>query len=140
MPLLRKIQTLSLFLLVGAWTSPTLAGTSSYQCMISEQLQLQDDGRLLRPSNAWLIGKRFSIDRATGRIVGPEGGFWSAADSKFTVLATGNDRNSFKVQIAWPAASNGMHLTVISVDEFVKSMPKPFLAISGSEASSGLCE
>ena len=65
-------------------------GTFSYQCTISEQLFLQADGSVKRPPSPWLIGSRFSIDRRSGRILGPERSLWAFEDAVFAVLAPGN--------------------------------------------------
>ena len=115
-------------------------GTFSYQCTISEQLFLQADGSVKRPPSPWLIGSRFSIDRRSGKILGPERSLWAFEDAVFAVLAPGNAENSFIVSATSAARGGGVHHTAINVQEFIKSPKKPFVALSATELYSGVCE
>ena len=123
-----------------ALSAPAFPGTLSYQCHIGQQLEGKDDGTLARPQKPWLEGARFAIDRQTGKIVGPEAGAWTFADSTFVVHARGNDSNSFVVVATAQAAGGGVHVTVIAVREYQPGKKKAFLATSGAGAYAGLCE
>ncbi len=125
-------------LLLGC--QPAFSAVNSYQCVISEQLSINDDGTLTRPRRAYLIDQRFAVDRNTGQLVGPEGDLWQLADHKITVLARGNAENSFTMISIGPAAQNGVHATMLMIDEFTKGKSKPFRVLSGGQVISGVCE
>jgi hypothetical protein len=131
--------------LIGAATlmlasTASLAGSSAYQCEISEQLHLGGDGSLKQPPSPWLIGSRFSVDRDTGALVGPDHSLWGFPNSKSTVIARGNAQSSFVVLITTPACGDGVTATTIHVEEFVKGGAKPFVASKGTQVASGTCE
>jgi len=127
----------SCFVLGG---QPAIAAINSYQCIISEQQMLESNGTLKRPPDPYLLGKRFAVDRNTGHIVGPEQALWQLEDHKITVLARGNKDNSFIVVSVGPARGDGVHATMLRVEEFTKSKSKPFIVLSGSQVTSGVCE
>ena len=118
----------------------SLAGASTYQCQISEQLHLDAAGELKRPANPWLIRSRFSVDRDTGVLVGPDKSFWSFKDSRSTVLARGNAKTSFVALIMSAAADNGVLATTLVIEEFAKGQVKPFIVNTGTQVASGMCE
>lgn len=67
----------SLFLAAGLAAVPAGAAPGAFQCIVLEQLQARENGAATRPSNTWLIGKRFSINRVSGRHTGSEASNWS---------------------------------------------------------------
>jgi len=115
------------------------AGTNSYQCLIKEHLILQEDGSLKRPPIPYLIEQRFSIDRNSGRITGPEPGF-AFSDSTYEVLSYGNTQNSFVSTIQARSADHGVHFVYVRVEEFSRSKSKPFVIDEGGLIVSGTCE
>ena len=119
---------------------PAIAAANSYQCVIAEQQMLENNGTLKRPPQPYLIGKRFAVDRNTGHIVGPEQALWQLEDHKVTVVARGNKDNSFIVVSVGPARGDGVHATMLQVEEFTESKSKPFIVLSGSQVTSGVCE
>ncbi len=133
-------RVLSIASLLLCVCQPALGGANTYQCTIKEQLTLHDNGLLTRPPNAWLIGKRFAVDRDTGMLTGPETALWSTASSKYTVLARGNRSNAFTAIATDTAAENGVHTTLLKVEEYAPTTMKPFVLLSGSEVASGVCE
>jgi hypothetical protein len=116
------------------------AGLLSYQCVITTEINLQDDGKLRPFQRPIVLNKRFSIDRRNGALVGPEGAPWTFMDSTASLLATGNNANSFVATYTASSAGSGVHFTAIRVVEFNPNRLKPFVAISGSTVHSGLCE
>jgi hypothetical protein len=116
------------------------AGKLSYQCTVSEQMMLEQDGSLKRPPIPWLIGKRFAVHRTTGQLTGPEDSMWSFDDSKALVLASGNQVNSFVSTTVAPALGGGVHFTAVSIKEFAESVKKPFVVVSGESVFSGTCD
>lgn len=119
---------------------PAIAGAWSYQCKIAEHFLLANNGSLKRPPIPHLIGKRFSIDRFTGALVGPDYSLWATEGSKTTVLARGNQDNAFLALISEPGAKGGVHLTVVMIEEFFSGNEKPFVVSSGGTVASGTCE
>lgn len=115
------------------------ASAIAYQCAISEHLMQSKDGSLKRPPRPHLIGQRFSIDRKTGRLTGPESGF-GFADSTYTVLAHGNAQNSYVSTIHTASAGNGIHFAVVRIEEFAEGKSKPFIVSDGGTIASGTCE
>ena len=118
----------------------SFAGVNSYQCQIKEFLFVQKDGSLKRPPDPIWIGKRFSIERNTGKLVGPETALWSFIDSTSVILAKGNGSNSFVVVIHSPSLGDGVHSTTINIQEYQDGKIKPFSVLSSGEVASGLCE
>lgn len=133
-----KILMLCMFCCV--FSQGILAGDKSYHCVISDQLLLAEDGSFDKLSDNTLVGKRFSIDRNTGYMTGPENTSLLLSGQKTTILAHGNADNSFVMDSVAPARAGGVHLTTVRVDEFKKSVKKPFLIVSGAYILSGLCE
>jgi len=135
-----RVCSAAIGLAIALGATHALAGANSYQCVIAEQLVLKDDGALSRPPSPHLIGKRFSVDRNTGVITGPDGGLWSTFNSKFTVLARGNADNSFVVLATQAAPGNGVSATLLSVAEYKQGARKPFVVLAVGETVSGTCE
>lgn len=129
-----------LWIIFGLATQSASAAVNGYQCLISEQLLLEENGALKRPPEPYLIGQRFAVDRNTGRIVGPEQGMWQFDNHKITVLARGNADNSFIVDSVGPSHGDGVHATHLRIVEFAPSKSKPFVVLSGSLVASGVCE
>ena len=127
-------------LLLALQVHGALAGPTSYQCTIKEQLSLEKDGTLRRPPSPWLIGSRFAVDRASGRLTGPEKSLWSYSDSDYSVLAPGNSDNSFVAMATTRSKGIGLHVTLVTVEEFIAGPSKPFSASSGGESYSGQCD
>jgi len=136
-----KLSNIFLALLMLASCSRNaLAGPNSYQCKINEVYSLQEEG-VLSKQEKYMLDQRFSIDRNSGIVIGPEKGFpWSFSNSTVQVLSRGSTENNFVVIIHSPAAKNGVHLTSIRIQEFASGVFKPFLATSGLTAYVGSCE
>ena len=134
-----QILVASLVGLAG-YQQTAAGGTTSYQCLIKEELHVLDDGALRRYPQPQAIGKRFAIDRRTGTLVGSDMPFWSLSDAVVTVLAQGNSANSFVVSFIAPALADGVHTTLVRIEEFSSSTNKPFMVFSGGGIYSGLCE
>ncbi len=137
---MKKFKVIMLWFFFGLVCQPTIAAVNSYQCVISEQLLLEKNGTLKRPPKPYLIGQRFAGDRNTGHIVGPEQALWQLDDHKITVLAQGNKDNSFIMTSIGPAGGNGVHTTMLRVEEFTQRKSKPFVVLSGGQVTSGVCE
>ena len=135
-----KLFKFGLISCVALTGQSAVAAANSYQCVIAEQQMLEASGMLKRPPEPYLIGKRFAIDRDSGRLVGPEQSLWQLEDHKVTVMARGNKDNSFVVFSVGPAAGVGVHATMLRVEEFVEGKSKPFVVLSGSQVTSGVCE
>ena len=116
------------------------AGRSSYQCVVSTELHLNESGRLRPYPNPLHLGARFSVDRRNGNLVGPEGFPWTFADAVTSVHAQGNSDNSFVASYLSQARAGGVFLTVLRVVEFAPGATKPFLAMSEGSVYAGVCE
>ena len=129
-----------ILILVSAIGIPyAAAADSSYQCLIKDHLILQINGTVKKPSQPYLIGQRFAIDRITGRLTGPVTPF-SFVDSDYSVVAYGNGQSSFVSTIKTVAAGNGVHFATVRVEEFADGKEKPFVILDGGTIASGICE
>lgn len=117
------------------------AGAHYYQCTVLEELHVSDDGGLSPYPRPLAKGKRFSIDRDSGALIGPnDPSEWIFRDASISILARGNSQNSFVVTYTSKAAGSGVHFATVSVEEFAMSRAKPFMATSGRGVYSGVCE
>ena len=116
------------------------AGPAGYQCVVVQELHLARNGTLKAFPRPLEVGKRFAINRTTGALAETTASFWSPSDAITTVLATGNNKNSFVVSYVAPSDGGGVHATHVSIDEFSEGSKKPFIVTSSSGIYSGTCE
>jgi hypothetical protein len=135
-----KIAVLCLFTSLALIALPGSAAPTSYNCIVSTELHLRDDGTLRPYPQPLVIGSRFSVDRRTGELVGPGGRPWSFAESVTSLHAPGNSDNSFVASYVGPMKGGEVHFTLLRIEEFFKSPRKPFIAVSGRVVYSGLCD
>lgn len=121
------------------WTG-AYAGPSDYQCEVLEHLDLSDSGELKRPPRPIMIGQRFAIDRQTAQIVGPGLGLWNNPRVKFQMVSKNNSQNHFILLGREPGGQGTEHFTYIQVTEFADGPAKPFIVLSGSWVTSGICK
>lgn len=117
------------------------AGVKSYQCEILQIHSLDERGKLRELRPKLVLGKRFSVDRDTGKVSGPDAGFpWTFADGTATIASRGSSDNNFKVFHQAPAAKGGAHTTLLQVNESGTEATKTFVAVTGNEVYSGTCQ
>jgi len=126
------------FVVIGAIcadVSMSLAGSSTYECVIKTEYRLEDNGLIVPvPKDvATSIGDRFMVDQETGRIMG------RVTDNKiakeFRVIQRG-DTNLFSVvSTYWGGTTD-----YLQINQFVKTSEKPFLLVfKGFWVHGGTC-
>jgi hypothetical protein len=116
-----------------------LSGPESYDCIVMEQLFLQDSAALERPPIPYLLGKRFTVDRNTGAVNGEGSASWFFSAHETRILTGGNEHSSFVLTNVAPAREGGVHHTVLSVKEFHRATLRPFIVLDGLQVVSGVC-
>ena len=114
----------------GAW------GFGGYKCTIKSAVEVNDEG-VIEDNKLYrlAVGKDFTIDRLTGRMVG-ELSNHSAYGSP-EILDSGSTVQSFKVlTVRHPR----VFVDYLVVKEFVDSKEKPFYFTTDTSTFTGLCE
>lgn len=120
-------------------SNSAMAASASYQCKVKAEFHLDNDGALKSFPRPLEVGKVFSVLRESGELIESTASFWSPNDAVTTVLSNGNAQNSFVVSYVAPSRGNGVHATVLQIEDFAASKLKPFLLVSGSGVYSGIC-
>ena len=128
---------LSVFCLI---TFDAQAGKLGYQCLVVDEKHLARSGKLISYPSPLELGKRFAVERATGKIVKLNPSLWNFDDTKATVLSSGNSDNSFAAVYVSQAARDGVHTAIIQIQEFSPGTNKPFVVMAGTSIYSGICE
>jgi len=98
---------------------------------------IKNDGSLEILQNNSRIGQKFTVMKKTGEVFGDV----MDALKNPKVLASGSEKNSFKVLWVQKAASkSGVFVDYLNIDEFVKGKQKPFGFFSGGLLLTGICE
>ena len=111
---------------------------SIYICTVDQVLELSDKGILEETKGTYtsVIGKRFTIDRNSGDMIGYP--FATKSYKSITVLDKGSTENAYKsISISHPPNIWAMY---VYVKEFQKGKMKPFWGNEGSYIFSGNCE
>ena len=120
-------------------TSPlqVFADSKIYQCEVMSDAHIKNDGSLEILQNNARIGQKFTVMKKAGEVFGDV----MDAQKNPKVLASGSEKNSFKVLWVQKAASkSGVFVDYLNIDEFVKGKQKPFGFFSGSLLLTGICE
>lgn len=123
------------FLLALFYVSAADAGIESYVCTVGSFGRLTNEGKLASDAKDPIVGKEFTVDRKSGKIIGRYIGT-TGFDTK--VLDGGFDKQSFKMLAKNP--SGFPHVLYLEIQEFRKEPRKPFLLIDGSIIYSGTCQ
>jgi hypothetical protein len=116
----------------------SFAGTTGYQCVVVDVMGLRNDGKMKSYPKNPEIGRKFAVSRSTGEVIG-EVSF--GMNVKPQVLGIGSKDNSFKVMwTAQAGGKSGMHVDLLTIEEFVVGPKKPFIVTVGSFITTGICE
>lgn len=111
---------------------------NSYQCEIKSTSFVNNKGIINLSSNNpkinLYVGKKFSIDRITGKLFENE----LNVIGEPQVLDVGDKDSSFKV--IWIKDGKGVIVQYLNVQEYSNSPQKPFSYLGGSLLIGGLCE
>jgi len=114
---------------------PATARSDSYVCTISYSGRLNDDGFLIATTDDPILGKEFTVDRTSGKIIGR---YIGTAGFSTRVLDGGSNQQSFKM-----LAMNSLgliHVMYLEVQEFQQSSRKPYVLRDGPHTYGGTCE
>lgn len=115
------------------------ADVTTYECVILEEKELSEQGRLANPQFARDVGRRFYVDRATGIVLGA--GFMTPlARAKATVVDAGSREEGFKVVYIEDKGASGKGVEVLKIQEWASGRTKPFVAMGWRSIVSGTCE
>jgi hypothetical protein len=130
---MHSLQILFGFAAVFIFASEGYAGSHSYVCTVEGFNRLTHEGTLKASLDDPIIGKEFTVDRKSGKIIGR----YIGSDAfDLQVLDPGSLNQSFKVM---GTTRPFLHVLYLQIEEFVEEGLKPFLLIDGSLVYSGRC-
>jgi hypothetical protein len=114
----------------GAWSS------GGYKCTIKPVVGITADG-VIQDAEIFQIqvGKEFTIDRSTGRMIGELSNY--NAKGSPVILDPGSKVQALKVLTVYGPQT---YVDYLYLKEFVDSKEKPFYFTTGAQMYSGLCE
>ena len=133
------LSTLLVALVAGPRTS---IAEEDYDCII-ERVETADatQSDVLNEKRAAYVGKRFTVERATGLMAGA---LKNSYATKPTVVDRGAPKqNSYKVVTTMrviDGAGYGSNLYALVVNEFVEEIKKPFTFLNNDTTYFGTCE
>ena len=133
---IKKFTFLLSIILSFCCAQNTIAGTDSYFCVVKTELHLDDDGTLEQYPKPLALGEKFAVDRATGRRI-ENTPWWGTDGEKITLLAAGNESNSFVAVYTAEAGGEGVFLMTLRIEEFAKNDTKPFLLTASGSVYAG---
>ena len=115
-----------------------LLKSQGYSCVIKTTYVIGDDGSLA--DSEYKAGRRFTIDRGTGRTIGAIKNYNTTVYGDFqpTVVDRGNHEQYFKALTMY--GSRNPSIAVLVVKEFAKSELKPFMFTHSGSVQTGICE
>lgn len=115
------------------------AGELEYRCAVRTELSLEGDGNIKPYPRPIEMGKLFSVDRVSGKVISAPLRNLTAAEVK--VLNRGDKDHTFEL-LSVSSPNFGKATTdFLVIQEFVKNKKKPFVAVTSSgEVYSGICE
>lgn len=120
------------FTILFVFSSYSVADDVCFRCIVKNEYHLTDDGQLIKPERYYYLNSSFSVDRATGKIIG--GVFENTGDYEKSVI----DAGSFKVFSFSKERGVAETLAVRSQQEGKK---KPFVGIDYLQTIvTGVCE
>ena len=135
-----SIGVCTLAWIFGLPAAMAVLGRSDYLCTIERFSQAEGDfGPIYKIVTDGLLGKQFTIDRATGITVGA---LKNSTDSIPTVIDPGDSENSFKVMssVGVDRGMRGTTLTALNVLEHLPGKKKPFVYLINDGVFFGTCE
>ena len=123
---------LTVFTLLYIFSGYSVAADDCFRCIVKNEYHLTDDGQLVKPERYYYLNSSFSVDKATGKIVG--GVLNNTGDYKKSVI----DNGSFKVFSFSKERGVAETLAIKSQQEGKK---KPFVGIDYLQiVVTGVCE
>ena len=115
-----------------------LLQSQGYSCVIRATYLIGDDGNLVE--SEYTVGRRFTIDRGTGRTIGAIKNYNTTAHGDFqpTVVDRGDTEQYFKALTMY--GSNNPSIAVLVVQEFATAELKPFMFTHSGSVQTGVCE
>jgi hypothetical protein len=112
------------------------AATSDYQCQVLAELSLEKSGLLSPYPKPIYLGRKFSVDRLSGSIVGEP---LTNRGARISVLDAGGNGQAYKVMSVWSSSNGLANVTYLEVRDFEEGSEKPFVGAVGGTVFSGTC-
>jgi hypothetical protein len=127
-------------ILLAMIARPCIAAPNSYECTVSSEFSLSEDGYLNDPDLEIYTGTQFFVDRKSGIVQGNR-----ISNSNFPtkeVLDPGSDYSGYK--LIWISKDLGFSTKIhtvhyLRVEELVESYLKPFILIYMGRIVAGTC-
>lgn len=111
----------------------------TYECVIVEEKDLSNDGKLVERPHQINIGRRFHVDRESGTVLGA--GFMTPLPrAKASVVNPGLKGESFRVLYIEDKGPSGKAVEFLQIEEYISGRIKPFQAVGWKSILSGTCE
>jgi hypothetical protein len=114
---------------------------SGYQCIIERVFTAEaGPNPTLKTNERNFIGKQFSVDRATGHMVGVLKNFYVTEPQ---VIDHGSNENSYKVISVMrkkDGAGKGSNVYALTINEFSETLKMPFVFLENDVVYFGTCE
>lgn len=130
-----------ILLIAPLFSCLSYAGAYSYSCEINGEYTFGSDGKLVPADPKIYLGKKFSVERKSGVVLG--GGVGNSSYPSKSVIDTGSKQQAYK--LIWISkevvgTNGGRNAVYLSVKEYNENDTKAFSMIVGSEVLSGVCQ
>ena len=125
-----------LMFLVLTLSAQSFAGKDKYVCTIQQVQALHSSGSF-NTLDSYLLGKSFTIDRDTGKIVGKP--FENKNHKETQIIDPGSEKSSYKHIVA--SNPPDTEFQYVYIREFTNGPKKPFWGTDdGDKVLSGICK
>lgn len=112
-----------------------IAGAEAYQCEILDEIGLDDGGRFKHKHDyGYWVGQTFVVDTGTGRTNGALRNY--SENQQPYIVRSGSAEDALKILTIF---GNGTFVEYLHISEYLNTVRKPFLFVSGTNVLSGHC-
>jgi hypothetical protein len=122
-------------ILLLIFSGSTFAASNDYECAITNAVQPNINGELYEMGDSSVIGKEFTVDRATGIMVGT---LKNNQVNAPVIVDIGSTENSFKA-VTTMRGSRTSNVHVLTIQEWIKGKKKPFVYLHDATVFYGAC-
>lgn len=139
--MVRRIINSFLLVLIAVWSTGAYAGGSNYRCIVERVSSASgDSGNSYQFYVDNYVGKVFTVDRASGVMVGALKNSYVTAPQ---VIDLGSSENAYKVVTTMridQGAGAGSNIYALTIEEFESGPQKPFVFLENGNVFFGQCE
>ena len=126
---------------IGCLTTSGAVAASDYRCTVARRLAVAPElSAVQKAQESHYIGKQFTVERRTGIMAGV---LKNTYLTKPQVIDAGSSENSFKVVTTLrreEGVGNGSNIYALTINEYDKSIQKPFVFLENDVVFLGTCE